>query len=254
MVLVGIDVEALYPSLDKEECSRIVSEEILRSNVKWTDIDYLEGARFIALNRSAEECRRHKLHKILPVRRKKTGSRPGVTGKGPLGATRGDQEQWRFPSVKLTEEDKLEIIAEVAKIVTEVMFDTHLYSFGGKVFKQRKGGPIGLRGTCALARFIMCHWDLQWKDLLTMNRVTLVDYMRYMDDGRAFLSQIRAGWRWKTGRMRFKKSWREEDKEKTGLEITSAALEVSMQEVLTFLRFTTEVGEGDEGWLPTLDI
>ena len=78
--------------------------------------------------------------------------------------------------------------------------------------------------------------------------------MRYMDDGRAFLSPIKAGWRWKTGRLRFKKAWREEDKDKTGLEITRAALEVSMQEVLTFLRFTTEVGEGEGGWLPTLDI
>ena len=144
MVVIGMDVEALYPSLDKEECSRIVREEVMRISMVWKNLDYLEGVRMVALNRSADYCRRHKLHRILPVRRKRTGTRPGVTGEGPLGATRGDQEQWRFPSVKITEEEKKLLIAEVVSIVTEVMFDSHLYTFGGEVFKQRRGGPIGL--------------------------------------------------------------------------------------------------------------
>ena len=94
MILVGCDVEALYPSLDLKECGKIVEEEVMRTSIQWEDLDYLEGTRLIALNRSAEYCRTHKkLRGILPVRRKKTGSRPGVTGKGPLGAERGDQEQ-----------------------------------------------------------------------------------------------------------------------------------------------------------------
>ena len=40
--------------------------------------------------------------------------------------------------------------------------------------------------------------------------------------------------------------------ELTGEEITRRALEASMQEILPSLRFTMEVGEGDEGWLATL--
>ena len=35
--------------------------------------------------------------------------------------------------------------------------------------------------------------------------------------------------------------------ELTGEEITRRALEASMQEILPSLRFTTEVGEGEEG-------
>ena len=89
----------------------------------------------IELNRSAAYCRAHPLHRVLPVRRAKTGCRPGVTGKGPLGAQRGDQEQWKFPQVTLTEEEKKMIIAEVVKITTEIMFENPLYTFGGKVFR-----------------------------------------------------------------------------------------------------------------------
>ena len=74
-----------------------------------------------------------------------------------MGRERGDTEQWRFPSVTLTAREKLLVVAEVIKICTEEMFKNHLYTFGGKIFKQKKGGQIGLRGTCAIARLTMSY-------------------------------------------------------------------------------------------------
>ena len=118
MVVIGCDVESLYPNLDVEECGKIVETEMMRSRITWEDLDFLEGCRMIALNRSAAYCRNHPLQRVLPVRRKRTGCRPGVTGKGPLGKERGDQEQWRFPRVTLTEEEKKMVMAEVVKIST----------------------------------------------------------------------------------------------------------------------------------------
>ena len=53
-----------------------------------------------------------------------------------MGATRGDQDQWRFPEVKLKDDEKRMIVVEVIKITTEVLFETHLYTFGGKIYKQ----------------------------------------------------------------------------------------------------------------------
>ena len=50
MVIIGSDVEALYPSLEIDECCKVVEEEVMRSTITWGDIDYLEGARFIALH------------------------------------------------------------------------------------------------------------------------------------------------------------------------------------------------------------
>ena len=253
MVVIGCDVESLYPNLDVEECGRIVEEEIMRTKITWEDLDYLEGCRMIALNRSAAYCRRHPLHRVLPVRRRKTGCRPGVTGNGPLGKERGDQEQWRFPLVTLTGEEKKMIIAEVVKIATEVMFENHLYTFGGRVYRQGRGGPIGLRGTCAIARLVMCYWDKTWKEMMRLNRIELDLYMRYMDDGRAFLAPIKPGWRWVEGGLRFTRRWREEDETLGGVEITRRVLHQSMQEVIPSLSFTTEVGEGEGNWLATLD-
>ena len=95
-----------------------------------------------------------------------------------MGRERGDTEQWRFPSVTLTAREKLLVVAEVIKICTEVMFNNHLYTFGGKIFKQKKGGPIGLRGTCAIARLTMSYWDRMWKRKMEENRIVLNKFMR----------------------------------------------------------------------------
>ena len=88
MEVIGADVEDLYQSLDMKECARILEEEVIRRNIKREDLDYLKETRLIAMSRSAQYCRNHKLHRFLPVWRGRTGPRPGVTGKGPIGATR----------------------------------------------------------------------------------------------------------------------------------------------------------------------
>ena len=245
MVVIGSDVEALYPSLDIEDSMKIIEEEVMRTSINWEDLDFLEGTRLIVLNRSAKYCREHNLSRVLPVRRRRTGVRPGVTGKGPLGPDRGDQEQWCWPRVKLSEEEKRMVVAEVVKIIAEVMFSNHLYTFGGKTYRQKKGGPIGLRGTCALARLVMCSWDRLWEDLMKKNRIRIEDYMRYMDDGRSFLHPLKSGWRWVEGGLRYRETWRTEDKSRTGQEITEDVLRSSMQDIYPSLTFTTEVGEGD---------
>ena len=74
-----------------------------------------------------------------------------------------------------------------------------------------------------------------------------------MDDGRILLPAFKKGWRWKDGGLQFTRRWSLEDENKSGLERTREIIEASLQEIHQFLRFTTEVGEGEDEWLPTLD-
>ena len=41
MVVKGSDVEALYPSLDIEYCVKIIDEEVMRTCIKWEDLDVI---------------------------------------------------------------------------------------------------------------------------------------------------------------------------------------------------------------------
>ena len=154
----------------------------------------------------------------------------------------------------MTEDDKKELIATVVMISTEFMFRNHIYTFAGKLYKQSSGGPIGLRGTCAVARLVMQMWDSKWLDRMAKMNVVLELAMRYMDDGRTFMFAMRAGWRWVDGDLLFCKRWEHEDRDLTPTERTRRVIQGTMMDIESFLRFTMETEEDFvSGWLPTLD-
>ena len=254
MVLIGSDVVSLYPNLEVDKVTNTIKEAILGSEMVWQDIDYLEGVRYLALNWSQEECNRSVLRRVLPVRRGRRGNRPCIKGPGPKGRTRGDQEQWSFPEVKLEEWEKKTIVAEVIGVVTKAMFNHHYYTFGGKTYHQTRGGPIGLRGTCAVARVAMQVFDAKWGMKLNNLGVRTWLTVRYVDDMRVALPPIKSGWRWYEGGLKFNLRWEIEDKNISPEMRTKSILAKTMEGVEEYLEFTMESGEDFEGgWLPTLD-
>ena len=122
------------------------------------------------------------------------------------------------------------------------------------MYRQMEGGPIGLRGTCSIARVTMQMFDRKWLGGLKEQGVVTELDGRYMDDGRNFLAPFRHGWRWNNNRIEFCKRWEEEDNNLSGLEVTRRIWEGSLGVVEEFLSFTTETGDDySDGWLPTLD-
>ena len=79
MIILGSDVVNLYPSLDTRKVVGEVKNAILDSDIKWEEMDYLEAARYVALNWPEEKCRRSELRRVLPKRRGTRGTRPGLT-------------------------------------------------------------------------------------------------------------------------------------------------------------------------------
>ena len=82
------------------------------------------------------------------------------------------------------------------KLLVEVSFKTHAYTFGGKYYRQSDGGPIGLRSTCAIARVCMAMHSIKWRQRMKSNNITICADGFYVDDGRVFMFPLRAGWRW----------------------------------------------------------
>ena len=253
MVIIGSDVVSLYPSMVIDKVVVMVQQGILKSGVKWEDVDYLEAVRYLALNMTAKECQESNLRRCLPTRRRRGGTRPGVKGAGPKGRVRGDQEQWEFPNIVLEEWEKKEIMMRVVGLATKTMFEKHYYEFDGRKFHQEEGGPIGLRGTCAVARFMMQLVDKKWEDMLVEMKVAIEEIMRYVDDGRILMYAFKAGWRWWEGGIWFCEQWREEDSLLSPTQITSRIIGGTLERVEDFLKFTVETGEDFNGWLPTLD-
>ena len=164
--------------------------------------------------------KRSGLRRILPTRRHTTGSRPGLRGAGPQGRERGDQKQWVFPKVRVRLEEKRLLVATVVQLATIAMFQHHYYGFANGKFQQMEGGPIGLRGTCTIARLVMQVFDRRWEKMVTGAGLSLNLYVRYMDDGRIFLHPLKRGWRWEKNELVFCKRWEEEDRDRSLLDIT----------------------------------
>ena len=174
-----------------------------------------------------------------------------------MGADTGKKVQWEFPNVELTALEKRKVLANVLKIAVLTMFGTHIYTFDNRYYLQQRGGPIGLRATCAVARLTMVEWDKLWVELLTKMGLTLEEAARYMDDLRAFMYSIKKGWRWESGELCWREEWEEEDSQsgKSDLERTCEILKESMNMIFEFLEFTIESEiDFEDSRLPTLDL
>ena len=113
-----------------------------------------------------------------------------------------------------------------------------------------------MRGTCAVARVVMNHWDTLWTGLLKSERMSHEEADRYMDDLRVFMLALKMGWRWKEDGFYFCKEWEEEDllSGKSPTLRTAENMILAMSSLLKFLKFTMEIPEQfEDGKLPTLD-
>jgi hypothetical protein len=251
LVVVGADVEALYPSITDLEVAQICYDAVMNSKIKFNNVNYRKARMYIALNLSKTEQRLSNLRRVLPWRTAKGGVRPGVT------ADPEKEENWVFPPVEPTELEERMIVATVVQIGVIAQMNTHVYTFDGELFLQKAGGPIGLRSTCAIARITMSTWDARWRKMMEENNIRMMAADRYMDDIRSFLKALKPGWRWLDGRLCTTQSWKEADLKEalTPTKRTANRILESMISIMNFLNFTQEIGEDfQDNSLPSLDI
>ena len=126
----------------------------MASKIKFSNIYYRKAGLYIAIHLNKTDQRLSPLWRVLPRRKAGVGGvQPGVT------ASPECEENWIFPNIELTEQEKRMIPATGIYIGVIVMINTHVYEFNGETFLQKAGGPIGLRSTCAVARVVMNAWD-----------------------------------------------------------------------------------------------
>ena len=132
--------------------------------------------------------------------------------------------------------------------------NSHVYSFGGKLFIQSEGVGIGLRASACLARITMCLWDTRWaREQFNQGLSTLL-FVRYVDDLRIYLNTINKGWFWENEKWIFDSKRGEED-ERTPEVRTREEINKSFDGIFECLNFTTETqNDFKQGTLPTLDV
>ena len=64
MVILGFDVVSLYPNLDTSKVGERIKGAVMKSNISWEGVNYMEAVRYIALNWTEDRCRSSKLRRI----------------------------------------------------------------------------------------------------------------------------------------------------------------------------------------------
>ena len=246
-LLLGADVISLYPSLDGIAVAKLTGNAVRKTKVAFSGINYLFLCVYLYQIICGDEMRKLGLGKCVPKKKEKKDE--GVKS---LAATLNrETENWDFDGVIFTEWSKREMIAIMVEISVLVLVSTTCYSFGGRIFRQRKGLGIGLRASACLARLVMCNWDAVWGHMQHKFGLKLQLFCRYVDDLRFYIYPINKGWKW------YDQGWKYEhnyEDEYCPTEYTQTELGKSLDCVWKFLKFTLE-NEKDftHGYLPTLD-
>ena len=116
-------------------------------------IDYKWATKYIALNMKKHEITRADLHRIVPQKLAKYGSRPTVL----TWEEDEKRERWKYtrdPN-KLTDKEKKKVMGMVTEILVKTTFSHHYYKWDDSIRRQAKGGSIGVRGTGSVAKATM---------------------------------------------------------------------------------------------------
>ena len=257
-VIIGADAKCLYPSLLGKHTGRIVREAAIKTDLKTEGINYKEMARYVAMEAEEFDVNALKLGRIIPKRRYRKGCKPGVTGVEPMGKESDDEIKWVFPSREPTEVEKKNLLALALEIGVKAAFSNHLYQFGGKIFHQTDGGPIGMRLAGAAARIVMGTWGERMVEILKKEEMKIWLSGCYVDDVRLVTSAIERGKRWSRTERKFihKEEWEVEDTiaDESDTARTARIMKGAMNSIFNNIQFETEIPEEfPEGKLPTLD-
>ena len=121
-------------------------------------------------------------------------------------------------------ETELRLMTALAlEVSIQASFRMHTYTFGGKVYQQSAGGPIGARLTMAVARIVMEIWRRMVREKLEDAGIRVHLEGGYVDDMRHLLSLLERGWRWEEKEEKFKydEKWEKEDADKSRKEVTA---------------------------------
>ena len=257
-VIVGADVVSLYPSLDAEESSEAVREEVENSKVEFDNVNWEEATTYIAINNNRYEARKMKVDDLIPVRRYKKGPKPTIRGEDSKSNKNLSEVKWVHNKKTYTNADKSKILGAVMKTGTKASFQNHVYRYCNQVFKQIHGGPTGFDVTGKVAKIRMKKVLKKLKRILKRSGIRWDTTFIYVDDWRMVMQALKKGVMYCHKCQVFKFSltqFREDVRLNENDDVRTAKLILEVLNSLEHdLKFTTEVvSDFPSMTLPTLD-
>ena len=259
-MLVGADIEGIYPSLDPQRTGETVRQETMKSDVKWKGVDWGEALKDLKIGMAPYKARQLEVEHLLPRRMFNKGHAPGITSENALSGDKSHEERWtqRVDPTKLNERDQAKVIGCCLEIAVVTLFSKHCYKFGRHVYRQVRGGPTGLSSTGSCADVRVTAWAAQLTEILEQNSIEVDELFAYVDDLRTILDALKKGTvfcpRCRTVYQDKEQETRDLASTETDSQRTARVLLQIFNCIESDLNFTIETQEDfEEGQLSTLD-
>ena len=147
--------------------------------------------------------------------------------------------QWVFKKNEPEGSKMRSLIAKVIEIAIRTSFSDHIYTFGGDIFHQTRGGPIESRLTMMCARLVMSWWVERAKDQMRKAEMDIWLSGVYVDNLRFLVSLLGSGWSEEAGEL----CWNSDDEDLDGEEERKIIKKYKSQLIP---EDSTKIGENDE--------
>ena len=268
LIALSMDVNALYPSVEKREATQIIYERLLdlltSGKLSMVNVDWREVGKYLAVMCDSEEIKRLKLLTVIPERTvgdNASGRKPGpaywesdiIERKNADGVWE-KVPKWVFkkePSVH----QKNRMLAKMISIAVHTAMSNHTYRFDGRVFKQEDGAPIGDELAQAVARIVMNWWDRRFLNLCSETGVELLMYLRYVDDTNKAVIPPPLGTRFIDGELQVVPDLIDRDASLPRDKVVGELLRTMANSLSPMLQFEEDVASNyEDNRLPILDL
>ena len=165
------------------------------------------------------------------------------------------KSNWEWPNLPLEPSDVKKLMGRALEISVKFFFSHFTYTFGGELYIQMFGGPIGARLTMCLARIVLQEWREEFSKIINKSELEELLSKIYVDDSRSITKIVKPGLRFDDEKREFiyDEKWVREDEEITDKDRTMREIIKAMNSVNKDLRFTMEhESEFPNSRLPTL--
>ena len=139
-----------------------------------------------------------------------------------------EDSNWEWPSVEIGPKEIKKLMGSALEMAVIFFFRNFTNTFGGEIFLQMFGGPIGARITMCVARLVLQQWRDEYSLILSKAGIEELLSKIYVDDNRNVVKKLKPGLRFdrekenlyiiNSGRKRIKrKTRRRELREKSWL-------------------------------------
>ena len=232
---------------------KCVRQQFEKSPITWQSVDWKLVTLYIKLHENYWKCNElSEVKKFLPERISNIGRPPSI---GTLGVE--SRYKWSSQLEILSNQTARKLMGFAMEIAVIFFFRNFTYTFGGDIFVQMFGGPIGARITMAVAKLVMQQWKNDYDKILERSGIQEWLSGLYVDDGRSYQRKLKWGERYCGQQKKFTfdvdKEMEDASENVDRNELTRREVLLAMNDVNKDLEFTKELcSDFIDKKLPTL--